>query len=102
MNPYQNSNTNNSSSGAMEAKLHNVAAAFRRERDEAHRRKELAEERLRLAKEDAEAARLSTAALKEKLDDLESKSGATAHSEIEQLQKDVQVLTAQVRGELAY
>jgi len=82
---------------ALEAKLHGVAAAFRRERDEAHRQRELANERLRLTREEADAAAKSLAAMRTKLDDLERASGEAAERQIERLKAEVESLTNQVR-----
>jgi chromosome segregation ATPase len=95
MNSHQDS-SGKSAYGAATAKLMDSAAHFRRERDDAHRRMGLAQERLRLAKEEDDAAEKSTFALKKKLEELESKSGAEAQKAIEQLKVDVQSLTNQV------
>jgi hypothetical protein len=81
----------------LESKLQTVAATFRRERDEAHRSKELAFERLRLAEQDANASKQGLIALQTKFDMLQKESGDDADREIQQLQNDVKLLTKQVR-----
>lgn len=81
----------------MEAKLQRMAAGLRRERDEAHRERELASERLRLAKEEEEAAGKTLESMKLKLKELEAASGAGAKNEIEHLKTKVENLENQVR-----
>lgn len=83
---------------ALESKVHEFAADFRRQRDEAHRGKELSAERLRLTKEEVGAANKSLQALKNKLSELKKASGTAATQEIQQLQNEVDSLTNQVRS----
>lgn len=80
----------------IEAKLQGVAASWRRERDEAHRQKQLALERLRLAQEEVEATEKSTMALVHKLHELKSECGEKAEQGNGQLKREVEEGTERV------
>ena len=82
--------------GDLESKLQEYAAKMRQERDEAHRHKQLAEERLRLAQDEAKSTELSTTDLKEKLAELDFKSGQKALQKVEMLKEEVKHLTREV------
>ncbi len=84
-------------------KLHGALATFRRERDEVHRAKELAVERLRLAREEREAAERTVQSMQEKYDRLiksvssSSKSNSNSNDdEITKLQAEVERLSREV------
>ena len=68
-------------------KLHGALAALRRERDDMHRRKELAAERLRLTKADREALEQTVKSLEGRLASLSN--SANAKNEIDALQQEV-------------
>jgi len=76
----------------IEARLQGVAAALRRQLDEAHRKKELAMERLRLTRQEVDAADRSKAAVQAKLDSLAKQAGPKIEQELDQLQKEVDKL----------
>jgi hypothetical protein len=80
----------------IESKLQGVAAAYRRERDEALRSKSLASERLKLVHLEADAARKSVTDLQTKLQNLKKQSGNDALEEINGIKLKVQDLSHQV------
>lgn len=98
MNSHSHSPNNIQPDTSIESKLQGVAAAYRRERDEAYRSKQLALERLNLTQQEANAVKQSVASLFAKLEDLKKQSGADALQEIETIKQRVQVLTHQVRA----
>ena len=59
-------------------KLHGALAAFRRERDDLHRKKELATERLRLVTEEREAMEKTIRSMQEKLNNLNKSASEEA------------------------
>jgi ATPase subunit of ABC transporter with duplicated ATPase domains len=80
-------------------KLHGALATFRRERDEVHRAKELAFERLRLAREERMAADRNLQSMKDKYDKMMqsmSKSDGN-NNEVAKLQTEVERLSREVR-----
>ncbi|GKZ01193.1 hypothetical protein MPSEU_001070700 [Mayamaea pseudoterrestris] len=88
MNPYSKEKT--TEVGDLESKLQNIAESLRRERGQAHRRKQLVQERLRLAKEEFKAADLSTKDHQDSLNELERKSGDDALAELGEFEKELQ------------
>lgn len=78
-------------------KLHGALADLRRERDEEHRKKELAVERLRLVTEEREALEKTVASMKENLSTLLKKSDKEAKNDVVKLQTDVDRLNREVR-----
>ena len=70
-------------------KLHGALAAFRRERDELHRKKELAVERLQLVKEEQQAIEKTVHAMQEKLNQLNKSGSEEAKKDLEQMEKDM-------------
>lgn len=78
-------------------KLHGALAAFRRERDDLNRKKELAMERLRLVTEEREAMEKTIRAMQEKLDQLEKSVSDAGKLQLIQLEKEVERLNQEVR-----
>ena len=78
-------------------KINGALATFRRERDDNHRAKELAVERLRLVRVDRESTEKNIAAMKEKLRQLKDGTVASrgelvrVENEVEQLRREVSV-----------
>lgn len=83
-------------------KLHGALAAFRRERDDLHRKKELATERLRLVTEEREAMEKTIRAMQEKLDQLEKSVSDAGKLQLVQLEKEVERLNQEVRRRHVY
>jgi predicted RNase H-like nuclease (RuvC/YqgF family) len=83
----------------VEARLHNVAASFRKSRDEAHREHQLAVERLTLATQESEALQKTVNDMKAQLEALQKKAGSSQERqrELQQLQTDVAMLNKEVR-----
>ncbi len=81
-------------------KLHGALATFRRERDEVHRAKELAVERLRLVREERMAAERNVNAMQEKHDEMMNSvsSTGTQDDDIDKLQAEVDRLSREVRN----
>eukprot|EP00586_Coscinodiscus_wailesii_P021006 CAMPEP_0172496176 /NCGR_PEP_ID=MMETSP1066-20121228/82865_1 /TAXON_ID=671091 /ORGANISM="Coscinodiscus wailesii, Strain CCMP2513" /LENGTH=234 /DNA_ID=CAMNT_0013268335 /DNA_START=65 /DNA_END=769 /DNA_ORIENTATION=+ len=75
-------------------KLNSALAVIRRERDELHRSKELAVERLRLAREERQAFQKTVRSMEEKLKELNDavSTGKNDKSELLRLQKEVEQL----------
>jgi uncharacterized protein YlxW (UPF0749 family) len=96
-----NSITNGSSaiSTSLEAKIQSVAATLRQKRDEAHRTQQLALERLRLVRHEAEALEATVKDLQCKLETVQNQAGGSARAkdELEKLYKDVDMLSKEVR-----
>ena len=80
-------------------KLHGALAAFRRERDELHRKKELAAERLQLVKEEQQAIERTVHAMQENLNQLNKTGSEEAKKDLEQMEKDVDQLHRTVSPE---
>lgn len=78
-------------------KLHGALAAFRRDRDDLHRKKELATERLRLVTEEREAMEKTIRAMQEKLDQLDKSVSDAGKLQLIQLEKEVERLNQEVR-----
>lgn len=82
-------------------KLHGALATFRRERDEVHRAKELAFERLRLVREESVAAERTVQSMQDKYDEMmrsvASNNNGNQEDEILKLQTEVERLTREVR-----
>ena len=78
-------------------KLHGVMAAMRRERDELHRKKALAEERLRLFQEEKEALEKSCSNAQVQLEALQESGNEGAIQEVVELEKEVIRLNKEVR-----
>ncbi|KAL3768941.1 hypothetical protein ACHAWO_004051 [Cyclotella atomus] len=80
---------------ALITKLHAKLSVFRRDRDDAHRRKELAVERSRIVKKDRENAAAEVSALKNKLAEMEEETKkkigdvAFVEREVEKLNMEV-------------
>lgn len=80
---------------ALITKLHAKLSVFRRDRDDAHRRKELAVERVRIVKKDRENAAAEVSALKNKLAEMEEETKkkignvAVVEREVEKLNMEV-------------
>uniref|UniRef100_A0A6U4ADJ3 Uncharacterized protein n=1 Tax=Ditylum brightwellii TaxID=49249 RepID=A0A6U4ADJ3_9STRA len=82
---------------AIVGKLHGVLAAFRRERDDLHRAKELATERLRLVRTDRQALEKKVKMMQTKLGELaESVKGRNNSDQIAKLQDGVEQLGKEV------
>jgi len=93
-------NNNNSSDTTAEAivdKLHGVMAALRRERDDLHRKKALAEERVRLIQEEKEALEKTVTAAQTKLETLHESGNADALKEMRDMEDEVTRLNKEVR-----
>ena len=78
-------------------KLQGVMAAMRRERDELHRKKALAEERLRLFQEEKEALEKSCSNAQVQLEALQESGNEGAIQEVVELEKEVIRLNKEVR-----
>lgn len=109
MNRYPNDPTNyngnlNSSGKKKEAiveKLNYALSSFRRERDQIHREKELADERLRLAVEERQEIESTVAAMQAKLDELTqitiaNQNDQDKNNNINMLQEEVERLGKEV------
>lgn len=83
-------------SATMEDKLHGVAASFRRERDEAHRRQWTAKERLRLVQQEAQAMAATVESMEKDYKAMQQKMGS--EQELQALMRDVDLLTKEVRA----
>jgi uncharacterized coiled-coil DUF342 family protein len=81
-------------------KLHGALATFRRERDEVHRAKELAVERLRLVREERVATERNVNAMQEKYDEMMSAASSNRNQvdDIDNLQAEVDRLSREVRN----
>lgn len=79
----------------MEDRLHGLADSFRRERDDALRRKMTAQERLSLKKQEVEATSATLKNLQNKQNQLKDHASKTEQNE--DLQKEVFRLTKEVR-----
>ncbi len=93
-------NTTTSTTNCREAivdKLHGVMAAMRRERDELHRKKALAEERLRLFQEEKEALEKTSANVQVQLEALQESGNEDAIQHVLELEKEVLRLNKEVR-----
>mmetsp|Transcript_25753 Transcript_25753/g.42874 ORF Transcript_25753/g.42874 Transcript_25753/m.42874 type:complete len:231 (+) Transcript_25753:145-837(+) len=93
-------NNNNELPPAREAivdKLHGALSAFRRERDDLHRKKQLAEERLRLMREEQGAMETSVNAMTAKLHKLQESGNAEALQELQTMEQDVMKLQKEVQ-----
>ena len=80
---------------SVEDKLHTMAANFRRERDEAHRRQMTAKERLRLAEQEAAAMTATVAVMEKDYKALQQQMGN--EQDMQNLAKDVEMLIKEVR-----
>jgi uncharacterized protein YlxW (UPF0749 family) len=92
------SNSNSEISTSLEAKIQNVAATLRQKRDEAHRTQQLALERLRLVRQEADALEATVKDLQSKLETVQNQAGGSARAkdELEKLYKDVDMLSKEV------
>jgi GMP synthase PP-ATPase subunit len=90
------SNPNSSNREAIVDKLHGVLASLRRERDELHRKKALAKERLHLFQEEKEAMGKTYALAQGKLEALQQSSNDKALQEFNHLEHEVSRLTKEV------
>ena len=77
-------------------KLHGALSAFRRERDELHRKKELAVERLRVAKEQQEATEKTIHDMQDKLNHISKSGSDDANKELKGIEKEVERLHREV------
>jgi len=93
-------NSSNNSASTLENKLRATLNSYRQQRDEVHRGKQLALERLRLVTEEFEVVQSSVQAAQKNLAALQEKAGgsATARQEHEGLERDVEHLTKEVRA----
>lgn len=87
---------NHSSGESIVHKINTALATLRRERDSFHRKKELAEERLRLVKADRDATEKNITALKEKLRQFQDGTIST-RGELMKIEKEVENLRREVR-----
>jgi len=78
-------------------KLHGALSAFRRERDELHRKKELAVERLRVAKEQQEATEKTIHDMQDKLNHISKSGSDDANKELKGIEKEVERLHREVQ-----
>jgi SMC interacting uncharacterized protein involved in chromosome segregation len=78
-------------------KLHGALAAFRRERDDLYRKKELATERLRLVTEEREAMEKTIRAMHEKLDELNKSVSDEGKMQLVKSEQEVERLNREVR-----
>jgi len=78
-------------------KLHGALAAFRRERDDLYRKKELATERLRLVTEEREALEKTLRGMQEKLNVLNMSASDRGRHELAKLEQEVERLNKEVR-----
>jgi hypothetical protein len=95
-----NSATANNNEPARETivdKLHGALSAFRRERDDLHRKKQLAEERLRLMREEQGAMEASVNAMTIKLHKLQESGNEEALQELKAMEEQVLKLQKEVR-----
>mmetsp|Transcript_16976 Transcript_16976/g.33895 ORF Transcript_16976/g.33895 Transcript_16976/m.33895 type:complete len:140 (-) Transcript_16976:973-1392(-) len=83
-------------------KLHDAINAFRRDKDVAHRNRDMAAERLKVTIEEREAEDAKTAALQAKLDEINRKIAAGNRDEMTKRQTDVERLRQEVRVLLPY
>jgi hypothetical protein len=83
-------------------KLHDAINAFRRDKDVAHRNRDMAAERLKVAIEEREAEDAKTATLQAKLDEINRKIAAGNRDEMTKRQTDVERLRQEVRFLLPY
>jgi hypothetical protein len=93
-------NTTTSTTNCREAivdKLHGVMAGMRRERDELHRKKALAEERLRMFQEEKEALEKTSANAQVQLKALQESGNEDAIQHVLELEKEVLRLNKEVR-----
>lgn len=93
-NHYSNSNRTNED--AIIEKIQGTVAAFRRERDELHRKKQLSTERLRLIREEKDSLEKTVDALKDRLSKLQAQTSSEAEKELGELEKKIQHLTREV------
>lgn len=92
-------NHNHREGGGEEAivdKLHGVMAALRRERDDLHRKKALAEERLALFQEEKEALEKTHTNARVKLEALKTSGNEDAIREVTELEQEVIRLNKEV------
>ena len=92
--------TTMTTAATMEDKLHGVAASFRRERDEAHRRQWTAKERLRLVEQEAQAMAVTVESMEKDYKALQQKMGN--EQELQTLMRDVELLTKEVGGSMRH
>lgn len=93
MSSSNDSSNNNNGREAIVDKLHGALAAFRRERDDLHRKKELAVERMRLVKEEHDATEKTVRSMQAKLMELQSSaSSEAAQREVAKLRQEVERL----------
>ena len=97
LNQATNRNCSNSDKERIVDKLQGALHQIRRERDDLHRRKELAEERRRLLSQEKEALAKSVQAMQEKFDKIQSTSTST-QNDLVSLEQSVQQLTKEVRA----
>jgi hypothetical protein len=97
-NGNSNSNISAISTSSLEAKIQTVAATLRQKRDEAHRTQQLALERLRLVRQEADALQGTVNDLQNKLETIQNQAGGSsrAKDELEKLYKDVDMLAKEV------
>ncbi len=98
---HHNHNHREGGGGGEEAivdKLHGVMAALRRERDDLHRKKALAEERLALFQEEKEALEKTHTNARIKLEALKTSGNEDAIREVTELEHEVIRLNKEVRS----
>ena len=78
-------------------KLHGALAAFRRERDDLYRKKELATERLRLVTDERQAVEKTLRAMQEKFNVLNKSVSEEGKHELAMLEQEVERLNKEVR-----
>lgn len=89
-------NNNNNGREEIVDKLHGALAAFRRERDDLFRKKELATERLRVVQEDKSALEKNIRAIQEKLTVLNKSVSDEGKHQLAKLQQEVEHLNKEV------
>ena len=94
-NPYQ-TRQDGVGEEAIVNKLHGVIASLRRERDDLHRRKTLAVERLALFQEERNALEKTCASAQAKLDLVRKSGDKEAMEEVVELEKEVMRLDKEV------
>ena len=87
---------NNNNNELLVDKLTGALAAFRKERDGLHRQKTLAEERLRLLKEEKEELATNASSLQTKLNKLQESKSETAMKELQDKEQAVLCLQNKV------
>ena len=93
-----NNSSNHNTVEALVDKLHGVMAPLRLERDVLHRKKALAEKRLRLFKEEMEALEKTVAAAQSKLETIQERVNTDALKEMREMEEEVARLNKEVRS----